>query len=418
VPRRDQPEGSATMLDTLSFTDEAVKRCPFPAYDQLREERPVHRDPITGHYILTRYDDVRRALLNVRALSNRAGLMGDRWSDAANRLFASEGWLPMNTLVSNDPPEHRFYRQLVEKAFTPAKVANIEPRVQELVDELIEAMADKDEVDFLNDFAVPLPMYVIAEQLGVAASDRAAFKTWSDVALESMNPDLSDERQLELAKVLIEMQQYMARQIARVRSEPDDKLLSRLVAAESNGRRLNDQELQSLLLQILVAGNETTTTTLASGMRIMIEQPDVAEAIRLDPSRARTLAEETLRTATPLQALFRKALSDVEIDGIIIPEGSIVEVRFGSANRDPQQFACPASVDLDRRNAASHLAFGSGIHLCIGNQLARAELRLAFATLAQRLTDFRATRGEDSYVAMDGYMTFGLRELWMAFDRR
>lgn len=406
------------MLDLVSFTDGAVKECPFGLYDKLRAEMPVFLDPVTGHYVLTRYDDVRKAVLNVATFSNRSGLIGDRWSVEANRLFETEGWLPMDTLVSNDPPAHRFYRQLVDKAFTPKKVAAIETRVQEIVDELIDNLPDTGEIDFLRDFAVPLPMYVIAEQLGVSSGDRAAFKRWSDAALESMNPDLTDARQLELAIILIEMQRYMARQVERVRHQPDDLLLSRLVSAEVDGRRLNDQELQSLLLQILVAGNETTTTTLASGMRIMIEQEDIVEAIRRDPIRAQGLGEETLRTATPLQTLFRKALSDFEIGGVTIPSGSVVEVRFGAANRDPAQFACPASVDLERRNTTSHLAFGTGIHLCIGNQLARAELRLAFAALAARLSNFRATRGADSYVAMDGYMTFGLRELWMSFDRR
>lgn len=405
------------MSNTLSFTEADIQKCPFKAYDALREEQPVYRDPVTGHYILTRYDDVRKAVLNVAALSNRSGLVGDRWCEKANRLFKAEGWLPMDTLVSNDPPDHRFFRQLVDKVFTPKKVLGLEPRVQEIIDGLIDDFIDKSEVDFLRDFAVPLPMYVIAEQLGVSPEDRAAFKHWSDVALESMNPDLTDDRQLELAAVMIEMQQYMAREIERVRRAPDDLLLSHLVAADVDGRKLTMREIQSLLLQILVAGNETTTTTLASGMRVMIEQPEIVELLRDDPSRAQRLAEETLRTATPLQALFRKAMTDVEIDNVVIPAGSIVEVRYGAANRDPRQFARPQVVDLERSNATSHLAFGTGIHLCIGNQLARAELRLAFQSLACRLTNFRTTRGAESYVDMDGYMTYGLRALWMTFDK-
>lgn len=402
----------------ISFTDREIYGCPFPAYDRLREEQPVYRDPKSGHYILTRYDDVRRAMLNVAALSNNTGLIGDRWAPEANRLFEAEGWLPMNTLVSNDPPGHRTYRTLLDKVFTTPKVASLEPRIQQIIDELIDGFEGVPEIDFLDAFAVPLPMYVIAEQLGVARDDRAKFKRWSDVALESVNPMLTPERQVALAGELIEMQRYMAREIERVRATPDDKLLSLLANLETDGRRLDMRELQSLILQILVAGNETTTTTLALGMKTLIERPEIADEINCNPERARPFIEETLRVTAPLQTLFRRARIDVEIDGVTIPAGSLVEVRFGAANRDPQQFACPADVDLDRRNSASHLSFGAGIHLCIGNQLARGELRLAFQALTRRLTEFRTTRGSDSIQWMDDYSAYGPNQLWMAFDVR
>lgn len=402
----------------ISFADREVYACPFSAYDRLREEQPVYRDPKSGHYILTRYDDVRRAMLNVAALSNNTGVMGDRWAPEANRLFEAEGWLPMNTLVSNDPPGHRTYRTLLDKVFTTPKVASLEPRIQQLIDELIDGFAGLPEIDFLDAFAVPLPMYVIAEQLGVAREDRARFKRWSDVAMESMNPLLTPEHQVALAGEIVEMQRYMARQIERVREAPDDGLLSRLANLETDGRRLDMRELQSLILQILVAGNETTTTTLALGMKTLIERPEIADEIQRDPERARPFIEETLRVTAPLQTLFRRARVDLEIGGVTIPAGSMVEVRFGAANRDPQQFRCPADVDLDRSNSASHLSFGAGIHLCIGNQLARGELRLAFQTLTRRLTGFRTTRGSDSIHWMDNYTAYGPDRLWMSFDVR
>ncbi|WP_340265870.1 cytochrome P450 [Sphingobium mellinum] len=405
------------MTSQSSFADPEIQKCPFPFYDRLREEQPVFHDPQTGYYVLTRYEDVRKALMNPSVLSNRTPFLGDRWSPEANALFEKEGWLPMDTLVSNDPPEHRTYRTLVDKVFTTAKVTSLEPRIVEIIAELINAFIDRDEIDFLEDFAVPLPMYVIAEQLGVRREDRDKFKRWSDAAVESTGPVTLD-RQMELAHILVEMQKYMAVEIERVRSQPDDMLLSRLANLETDDRRLTNQELQSLMLQILVAGNETTTTTLGSGMRIMIERPDLAEAIHRDPSLAKMLGEEALRTATPLQCLWRTALEDVQFGDVTVPAGSIVEVRFGSANRDPAQFSCPADVDLQRKNANSHLAFGAGIHLCIGNQLARGELRLAFQALTQRLANFRFSRGEASCVPLEGYTPYGLRQLWMSFDRR
>lgn len=402
----------------ISFTDPRVYACPFPHYDRLREEQPVYRDPKTGHYILTRYDDIRKAMLNVAALRNNTGLSGERWAPAAKRLFETEGWLPMNTLVNGDPPTHRTYRVLVDKVFTTPKVASLEPRIAEIIDRLIDGFQDRSEIDFLEAFAVPLPMYVIAEQLGVASEDQDKFKRWSDVALESTTPGLSEERQVELARVLLELQHYMAREIERVRKTPDDKLLSLLVNCETEGRQLDMRELQSLLQSLLVAGNETTTTTLAHGMKHLIEHPELAQSIHSNPELVKPFIEETLRVTAPIQTLYRRAVADVEIAGVVIPAGSMVEVRFGAANRDPKQFGCPADMDLERKNSNSHLSFGFGIHMCVGNQLARGELRLAFQTLTRRLSGFRFSRGSESVRWIDNYIAYGPNQLWMAFDKR
>lgn len=404
------------MTKFLTFCDEAVQRCPFPAYDALRDEQPVFLDPGTGHYVLTRYEHVRKALMSPSTLSNRTPFLGDRWSPAANTMFEREGWLPMDTLVSNDPPDHRFYRKLVDKAFTTAKVGALEPRITEIINDLIADFLDRDEIEFVNEFAMPLPMFVIAEQLGVKSEDRARFKVWSDAAVETTGP-VSPERELDLAKIIIEMQQYIALEIERVRICPDGMLLSRLVNVETDGRVLSLRELQSLVLQILTAGNETTTTTLASGMGILIERPDVAAAIRREPHLAKIFGEEVLRTATPLQCLWRTALVDVEIGGVTIPSGSIVEMRFGAANRDPSHFAIPGEIDLQRENTATHMAFGAGIHMCVGNQLARQEMQLAFQALTQRLSGLRFSRGESSLIPLTGYAPYGFRELWISFDR-
>ena len=402
----------------ISFADPAVQQCPFHAYDTLREEAPVYRDPLTGNYVLTRYDDVRKALLNVKALRNRTGLNATRTDPAANALYAEKGWLPLDTLVSNDPPEHRIYRTLVDKVFIPTRVNALEPRIEAIIAALIDGFIDEDEIDFLDRFAVNLPMFVIAEQLGVDKDHKARFKLWSDVSVEMTSPVLTPERELEIAALIVEMQQYLAAQIERVRTTPDATLISHLANTETDGRLLDTRELLSIIHQLLVAGNETTTTTLASGMKMFIEQPELAEAIHARPELAKPFAEEVLRTLSPVQVLFRKAAEDIEIGGVAIPEGAIVEVRYGAANRDPKQYPKPSVIDLERSNAQSHLAFGAGPHLCIGNQLARGELRLAFQALTRRLTNFRASRGEDSYRWMTSYIAHGPDRLWMRFDRR
>jgi cytochrome P450 len=407
-----------TAMAPISFADPDTQRCPFHAYDTLREETPVYRDPVTGNYVLTRYDDVRKALLNVKALRNRTGLGATRTDPAIDALYVEKGWMPMDTLVSNDPPEHRIYRTLVDKVFVPARVNALEPRIEEIIEELIDGFIDEDEIDFLDRFAVNLPMYVIAEQLGVDKTHKARFKLWSDVSVEMNSPIITPERELEITRLVIEMQTYLAEQIDRVRAEPDGTLISHLANTDTDGRLLDTRELLSIIHQLLVAGNETTTTTLASGMKMFIEQPELAEAIHADPSLAKPFAEEVLRTLAPVQVLFRKAAEDIEIDGVAIPAGSIVEVRYGAANRDPRQYPKPEVIDLQRANAQSHLAFGAGPHLCIGNQLARGELRLAFQALTRRLKNFRATRGEDSYSWMKSYIAHGPDRLWMRFDKR
>jgi len=406
---------------TLSFGDPAVQQCPYHAYDVLRDEAPVYKDPLTGNYVLTRYEDIRRAVLNTKALSNKTGLGQTRDSAAkaaTDAIYDERGWRPMDTLVSNDPPSHRFYRSLVDKTFSPAKINELEPGINRIIHGLIDRFIDKPEVEFLSEFAIKLPMTVIAEQLGVAKEDMDRFKIWSDVSVESQDPTMTYEREIEVVTILTEMQQYMAATIERLRQEPDGMLLSRLIETDVDGRKLDMRELMSILQQLLVAGNETTTTTLAGGLKLMIDNPDLVRQLRDEPGAMRSFVEETLRVMTPIQTMFRRATEPLEIRGVPIPAGAIVEVRFGAANRDPAMYAEPSCPDLHRANANTHLAFGAGPHLCIGNQLARGELRLAFAALIDRMDNFRPSRGDASYAYTPLYIAYGLTTLWMNFDKR
>jgi cytochrome P450 len=405
----------------LSFADRQVQQCPFSAYDQLRDTAPVYQDPQTGNYVLTRYEDIRKAVLNVSALSSKTGLGSSRQTAAAeavSRIYDERGWQPLDTLISNDPPSHRFYRQYVDRVFTTGKIDELEPRINEIIHELIDQWIDKTEIEFLREFAVKLPMFVIAEQLGVDRNDMDRFKLWSDVSVESQDPTMTYEREIESAHILTDMQQYFAAAIERLRKEPDGMLLSRLIHTEIEGRHLDLREIMSILQQLLVAGNETTTTTLAGGMKLLIDRPELVGRLRAEPNLMRNFVEETLRVMAPIQTMFRRALNDIEIRGVTIPAGALIEVRFGAGNRDPAMYENPACPDLHRTNAGSHLTFGAGRHLCIGNQLARGELRLAFKALIDRLDNFRASRGEASYAYTPLYIAYGLTTLWMNFENR
>jgi cytochrome P450 len=261
-------------------------------------------------------------------------------------------------------------------------------------------------------------MYFIAEQLGIEKKDMDDFKLWSDVSVESVSPLITPQREIEIANHLIDMQNYLAKVIDRVRAVPEETLLSHLANTETDGQMLDMRGLLGVLHQILIAGNETTTTTLASGMKLLIDQPGLAETLFAEPETVPQFVEELLRTMAPVQTLFRKSVEPVEIGGVTIPEGAIVEVRYGAANRDPEQFSCPAEIDLTREKAKAHLAFGAGIHLCIGNQLARGELRLAFTALTRRLKNFRLSRGDAGVEWMTSYIAYGPTRLWIGFDER
>lgn len=405
---------------SISFADPAVHKCPYLAYDVLRDQAPVYRDPITGNFVLTRYEDIRRVVLKPKQFSSRTGLGATRDNalEETNAIYDAHGYRPMDTMLSNDPPSHRFYRQLVDKAFVSSKVAEMEPRIREIIDELIDAFIARGEVDFVAEFANKLPMHVIAEEINIAKEDMANLKLWADVSIESQDPTMSFERELEVAKIITDMQKYMERSIAQIREKPDGRLLSRVVEAELDGRHLNMRELMSILQQLITGGSDTTTAALGGGLKLLIENPEAQDTLRVRPELMPNFVEETLRIAAPLQTMFRRAVEDVEIHGVTIPKDAIIEVRYGSGNRDPSVYEAPGKLDLERTNAATHLAFGAGPHLCIGNQLARAELRLAFEAILKRMSNIRFARGEDSYAFTDLYVSNGLTKLLIEFDRR
>lgn len=415
--------GSAVHLEgfPITFTDPELRRCPFPAYHKLRDEQPVYKDPVSGNYILTRYRDVRKAAMDIKSLSCKTGVIQTRKSaisDQIDKMFEEQGYLPMDTLVTNDPPDHRLYRSLVDKAFTRAKVDSLEPQIERSVREMIDDFIDSDEIDFFDAFAMRLPLSVFTEILGVTDRDLDKFKRWNDMSLETSNPALSAERELELVPAVIELQQYLAKNVERVRATPDDSLLSTLVHAEIDGRTLDMRELVSILWLLFLAGGETTANAIAGGMAILIERPELVDEIRGDTKKLDAFVEEVLRIKTPATTMFRRATADIEIGGVLIPTGSLIETRYGAANIDPEVFPDPETLDLERANSRSHLTFGSGIHMCIGNQLARSEMRASFQQLADRLHNFRATRGPDSYAYTSTYVAYGLTKLWMTFDRR
>lgn len=402
----------------LNFADPQVMECPYPLYKKLRDEAPVYFVKDAGFWIITRYDDCLTAIRNPQVFSSKMGFRPGSVPDEVKRIFNEEGFgeLP-DTLVSNDPPSHTRYRKLVDRTFTAGRVRQMEDYMIQVVSELIDGFIDDGRLKVMRDFAIPVPMYVIADQLGVPRSHRDKFKEWSDAAVAPLGLLISDERKIECAKLAVEMHHYFVEVFADRRENPRDDIISDLVTKEVDGAPLDTPELLSILDQLLVAGNETTTSAIGASVVRLAQEPELVELLASDPARCDNFAEEILRHESPVQGLFRMTTEDVEIGGATIPKGSLVNLRYGSANRDERKFECPAEFDVDRKNASSHLAFGAGIHHCIGAQLARREIAIAARELTTRMKDIRLV-DPDKLSHTPSVILRGLNEFEVEFSKR
>jgi cytochrome P450 len=381
-------------MELTSFAQPEVQRCPFPFIERLQKESPIYHDPITKFHVVTRYADIVYVSEHPELFSNTTSVILDRKDSPVaaevGKRYMERGFLPMHTLVTNDPPSHTRFRALVDKVFTLRFIKSLEPQITTLVNELIDAFIDKGSVDFIHEFSIKLPMFMIADQLGVPQKDWGRFKLWSDVSIEAINPTLKPERELEITDLIIEMQQYLWARVQEYRKNPvPSKLLSNLANAEIDGELLEPRALLSITHQLLVAGNETTTSALAIGLWMLLENPAVKQKLSAEPTLIPKFVEEVLRMHAPSPHLYRQVLQDTEINGHPVKKDMVLMLSYLSGNQDETKFACPHQINLERENGRQHLGFGVGIHYCIGNQLARGEMRIAFERLLARLPNMQ-----------------------------
>ncbi|MEL7199506.1 MAG: cytochrome P450 [Pseudomonadota bacterium] len=319
-------------------------------------------------------------------------LMG-REQDEEIQAILAEGWPDVPTLLTADHPVHTRNRKLVNLAFSMKRVNAIEEEMRTKSIALIEAMAKKGGGDFVHDFAIPLPVHMIAGQIGLD-NDMEQVKKWSDAAVDRFSQMVDHERKKECARSLVEYQHYMKSKIDDRRANGGDDLLTDLVEARVEGETpLSDEEIMSIMQQFMVAGNETTTSTLAGAMLQLIRNPDQMEKVKAaaggrDPKLIMNLVEEALRYETPTSGMWRIVKEDTELGGTKIPAGAIAQLRYAAANRDPKKFENPNAFDVERKNARAHLAFGKGPHMCVGNMLSRKEMLVAFDEIFERLENF------------------------------
>lgn len=411
--------------DDFDFTDPDVQDCPYEAYRALRDQAPVYRDPRTGQYVITRFEDLRQVLLDTENFGNG----GRRAADAASlserqkRMLAvyeeKRGWLPEPTLAARDDPNHRQMRAMFDKAFRPGKIKQLDPFVESTANRLFDAFIDDGQCDWVRQFAVPLPLIVIGHQMGVKEEDIWFIKRATDAWVRRFGQMLSEEEERACIEAEIEAQHYFKKVFDRLREQPDDTLLSDLVNTEIPewGRTLTDGELQAeMMSDTFVGGSETSTNAIAEGVKILIEQPDVWARLKSDPdTHLRTFVEEVLRLESPVQMLGRVALNDVEMHGVTIPKGASIGTRYAAANRDERRFERPDEVDLERGNPMAHLTFGAGVHYCLGAPLARRELYYGFRTLAERIDEMWFAPGKNDFRHHPHLFLRALKELHVEF---
>ncbi|MFI0739831.1 cytochrome P450 [Streptomyces sp. NPDC021100] len=408
------PEGPTPPLFTWEFASD-----PYPAYAWLREHAPVHRTALPSGveaWLVTRYADARQALADQRLSKNpvhhseaahgkgKVGIPGER---SANL---------MTHLLNIDPPDHTRLRRLVSKAFTPRRVAEFAPRVQELTDRLIDGFAERGEADLIHEFAFPLPIYAICDMLGVPPEDQDDFRDWAGMMIRHGGGPRGG-----VARSVKRMRTYLAELIHRKREDLGDDLISGLIRASDHGEHLTENEAAAMAFILLFAGFETTVNLIGNGTYALLRNPGERERLQRalaagDESLLETGVEELLRYDGPVElATWRFATRDLTIGGQRIAEGDPVLVVLAAADRDPERFAEPDTLDLARSDN-QHLGYGHGIHYCLGAPLARLEGRTALATLLRRLPDLRLSADPADLRWRGGLIMRGLRTLPVAFS--
>lgn len=389
---------------TFDVSDDAVVQCPYPHYQAMRDDAPVLEldgamfgRPDERIYAVSRYDDVKRILHDPVTFSSRFGTPAFKPTPELlarlREVYVDGGWPNVSTMLTEDPPSHTRYRRLVSMAFTPKRVARLEPDIRRICEELVDGFDGERRVDFMDRFAVPLPVAAVATILEVPDTHRGEFKKWADSSVAAIGKPISDDERVAAERDIVAQQQYFASEIEARRTDPRDDFLTDLVNAELQadpelgveGGSLTMAEMLSIIRQIQVAGSETTTSLMADLMVLLAEHPDEWARLKADPERAALVAEEGLRWASPNQGLYRIVTAETEVAGTPIPAGATVWVMYGSADHDDRVFADPEAFRPDRPGVRNHIAFGHGIHHCLGAALARLEAVVALQVLATRI---------------------------------
>jgi cytochrome P450 len=376
---------------------------PYPTYDRMRSEEPVWQNPL-GEWVLTRHADCEAVLRDPRFSSNA--------SHRDPPVVIESGFPDLNavdahTLLFMDPPDHTRLRGLVSKAFTPRTVEQLRPRVQQLVDGILDEAQERGSLDVVADLGYELPVIVICELLGVPLADRAGFTGWSSAASRLLDGVMSDEVLQAGLLAAMGFFNYFNELFEERRARPGDDLISALLAAEESGDRLSPEELSSIVVLLFIAGHETTMNLIGNGTLALLRNPDQLARWRQDPSLDAAAVEELLRYDSPVHLTGRTATEAIEVNGIPFRKGVAVITLLAAANRDPARYDDPAGLDLGRADN-HHLSFSQGIHYCLGAALARLEGQVTLGSLVRRFPDLELM---EEPVHREHFVLRGLRSL-------
>ena len=367
--------------------DPAILADPYPRYQQLRDEDPVHWNQGINSWMLTRYTDVLAALRDQNLSSAQIGAFSERLPESI-----AEKVQPMISLISDmmlmsDPPDHTRLRKLANKAFTPQVIDRMRSHIQTVVEELLDDVEKSGHMDVIPDLANPLPAIVISEMLGVPAEDREQFKMWSSRLAAFLGNIRTVSETAEIAQQSVfDLSDYLRNIISQRRAEPQEDLISALVVAEEEGDAFSEAELYSMCILLMLGGHETTTNLIGNGLLALLQNPVQLEKLRADPEMIEPAVEEFLRYDSPVQSSVRIATANMEIGEKHVDKGQRVTMMLGAANRDPERFSNPNELDLSREDNR-HLAFGFGAHFCLGAALARLEGQICIGAVVQRWPD-------------------------------
>lgn len=405
-----------TGLGDLNDLDLFMQGQPHATFRKLREEAPVFWNPEAdgpGFWVITRYDDIVKISKQPKLFSNALGghyisydSMGIKDAEAQNAF--------LHMLLAMDPPQHNFHRRLIAPAFNPAVVRNFEDGVRKKVRELLYAVAARGGCDFVSEIATPLPLWTLSELLGVPQEDRDDVIRWSNEALALLDPDYFDNPEAG-QHVFLKLFDYGKRMMAARREHPANDLLSVMANTKIDGEGLPQATLDGFFLLMILAGNETTRNTIAGGMRALTEFPEQQRKLIANPALIPNAVEEMLRYVSAIIYMRRTAAEDTVIRDQPIAKGDKVVMWYGAANFDEAVFEAPYRFDVERANAREHLAFGIGQHFCIGSQLARMQIRIAFEEILDQLPDMRAS---GTYAYLRSNHLSGLKSMPVEFKTR
>ena len=421
--------GTLELKGGESRLDPLIRNNPFPFYRALRKQEPVYYDPKLDTYLVTRYEDAQTVLRDPITFSLEHGYQ-DRYAngfvDELAEIMNRDGGGFIRDIIATDPPAHTRLRRLTEKAFTAHRVKSLEPRIRQIVVDLIEPLAKRGHGDGMKDIGAPLTARIICEQLGFNFDEIGTEKIarWTTALLAQIGRMQTREQMIENAKQMCELQNYIIPHIRAREAEPREDLMSDLVHARLEDDRnptLSFEEKVSCIRAFLIAGNDTTAAALANLMMILATQPALAQKLYESADDDRMLSrfvEEVLRLEPPSHGLYRTTMKEVRLGGIVLPAHAQVCILFASANDDDTQFPSPRSLDLNRPNISKHLTFGAGIHLCIGAALARMEIKVAAREIIKRLDNIQLAIPVGELTYLPTLATQTLERLPLTFTRR